>query len=204
MVGDSMNCDKAIILEEIRLSSELQEILDIYIELSNKNKVGTNHTRIEDYRRWEVVNQLLLKSDSHLDIGAGVGQFANLLKKNGANVSACDISKSWRLQNLYGFNYFDHDLRSKLNNKYSTVSCLEVIEHINEGFDEAVHNLKSCVTRQLLLSVPYCERKPLSVGHFQVFTKERLLELFPGCEFYFCLNKERCQWVLIDWRPEKH
>ncbi len=195
--------DSAIILDDVVLSPELSSIYDQYVALSKIGKVGENHTRLADFRRWQIAYQLMIKSTNHLDIGCGVGQFANLLKKNNSqcNVAACDVSRSWRLQNIFGFKYVDFDLKNSLDEIYDTVSCLEVIEHIENDFDNAVLNLKKIVGKQLLLSVPFSEKLPLGPGHFQVFTKQRLEKLFPNSKYYFCLNKNICQWVLIDWRP---
>lgn len=195
--------DFAIVLDEITLSPDLGDIYNKYLEFSSRGQVKANHTRLEDFRRWEVVSKVLLPSTDHLDVGSGVGQLANLLSKSfGAGcVSACDIKKHWLIQNIYGFNYFEHDVRKYFNKKYQTITCLEALEHIEDNLEFAVENLKAHVDRQLLVSVPYCEKMPLGTGHYHRFDKTRLLGMFPGADLYFCLNGSLCQWVLADWRP---
>lgn len=193
--------DRCIILDNIDLSPDALALREQYLELSKLKKVGENHTRLEDFRRWDIVNQLLGDVSCHLDIGAGVGQFPNLLaRKCGADrVSACDVTANWRMQNLTGFSYFIHDLRIPFSQRWSTVTCLEVIEHIEEGFEVAVENLKNLATEKLIVTIPYCERLPLSTGHVQQFTKERIESLFPGGDIYFCLNGNLCQWALVKY-----
>ena len=76
-----------------------------------------------------------LKNKRILDIGAGMGEFANFLKSKGANPCCVDVTNKCcdNLKNM-GFETYEVNLENQklpfLDNEFDVALSLEVIEHI--------------------------------------------------------------------------
>lgn len=137
--------------------------------------------------------QLLKKHDdikTFLDVGCGAGELACTLAERGINGVAIDFSKEaikvatglrkkrnipkTSLQfNLGGFENIP-------NKKYDLVSCLEVLEHIEDD-KEFLSKLVGYSKKYVLISVPAKQKlydsSDESVGHFRRYNKPDLIKL---------------------------
>jgi len=196
----------AVQLDDLTLDSHMSAVYESYKSFAAKGIVGQNHIRIQDYLRWQsVLNVLVEDAGSFCDVGCGVGQFANALseKRLNASITAADMSKNSRLKNLNGFEFLSVDLaKQNVYPQFDVVTCLETIEHIDAGFDLAISNLRAMSKRQLVISVPYREKKPMISGHFQWFDLDRIRSLFPNASISILVLGRSAEWALIDERHE--
>lgn len=115
-----------------------QEVLELYknSNILSPQKVGS---AIFD----NVAFKLLLRSDKRknlevLDVGCGLGEFLDVATKYGHNACGIEITKSLvdELNNL-GYKVFHKSLLefSKYGIQFDWVSCLNVIEHVNNPLE---------------------------------------------------------------------
>jgi 2-polyprenyl-3-methyl-5-hydroxy-6-metoxy-1,4-benzoquinol methylase len=114
--------------------------------------------------------------DSILDVGTGTTALPHLMYNCGFNVTAIDnITDYWK-SGMFNRHYYviDNDITStKLTEKYDLITCVSVLEHIEES-DVAVSNMFSLLNDDgyLVLTCPYSEKeyiddvykRPLSKG----------------------------------------
>lgn len=115
----------------------------------------------------KLIYEDLMKPMSVIDIGCGPGHFANEFKKLGCErVDALDIAPISRQFLNPDITFIQHDLRTPYitNDKYDLVICFEVIEHIEEEFENILcNNIAKCVDGILVISVaPIGQESP---GH---------------------------------------
>jgi len=144
----------------------------------------------------ELVKQLIkhVNIKNTLDVGCGLGEFAFKLKKLGLNVSCVDGSLNYinRLKKL-GFKAKQADFNKNLpfnDKKFDFISCLEVIEHI-ENAENLIKEIKRVLKDNgyLLISTPNYAfvgvRLKILFGfsipdegyHFRFFTHKSLIKL---------------------------
>ena len=141
-----------------------------------------------------------IKNGVSLDVGCGMGEFAILLKKRGFNVYCTDGSKRYvkNAENL-GFNAKQTDFNNTLPFKdgfFDLVSCLEVIEHI-ENAENLIDEMRRVLKKKgyLLISTPNSaflgSRIRALLGlpiadegyHFRFFTYNSLIKLLKKNKF---------------------
>ena len=98
-----------------------------------------------------------------LDVGTGATAWPQLLSNCGYNVTAIDEGGSyWGRQPINRHHYVLHDdIRSpRIEDEYDVITCLSVIEHI-EDHGAAIRGLRKLVRTGgfVILSVPYDERR---------------------------------------------
>ena len=78
---------------------------------------------------------------------------------------------------------------------FTTVTCLEVLEHLPEDqLPAALAELRRVCRGTLLVSVPFREPAPLARFHRSRFDESRLLELFPQAERAILLKRDLLKW----------
>ena len=106
---------------------------------------------------------------SFLDIGCGPGHFSNEIKRLGKNsvcVTAIDISKQAKKFIEPNINFIQYDLRMHLDlsKKFDVVLCLEVIEHIEEEYENILcESIVRHVGKYLIITVAQPNQRAL--GH---------------------------------------
>jgi 2-polyprenyl-3-methyl-5-hydroxy-6-metoxy-1,4-benzoquinol methylase len=148
-------------------------------------------------RPWYKPALELIKNIKHgkaLELGCGLGEFSIKLKKLGFNVFCTDGSAEYvkKVQKL-GFKAKKADFNSKLpvkSSSFGLVSCLEVIEHL-ENAEQFVKEIKRVLKNKgyLLISTPnyaflgvrlkilFGSTMPDEGYHFRFFTYKSLVGL---------------------------
>lgn len=139
---------------------------------------------------------------SILNVGAGDGLEAELLLKRGHVVDLLDISSEakrlfiQRMSNNYDCIYYDMDF---LNCRFQ-VDWILIPNTLNWMDDEtelkAVAKIKELANIGAYITVTDIAREPGM--DMRSYTKERLLELFPGAGIYL---QDSVRWVVI-WRKK--
>lgn len=144
------------------------------------------------YNKWTVKKfESFLKGDI-LEIGCGIGNFTNFLKKFG-NVWAIDINENYLKQSV------DPDIKIGLGDiekgeyfftkrKFDTIVCLNVLEHIRDD-KRALKNIHELLKADgnLILLVPAYDflfgEIDKSIGHFRRYYKNQLKNILEDMGF---------------------
>ena len=151
-----------------------------------------------------------LKPTSVIDIGCGPGHFSNEFKLRNVDITAIDISNDAKSFIDKDINFINHDLRTPidLNKKYDMVLCLEVVEHIEEEFEDIICNtLVNHVGKYLVVSI--ARENQMAPGHVNLKKLSYWIEKFKslGLEFSERITANiRTEWIMcsIDTRPESY
>lgn len=186
---------KSVNLDDVSLDPVVKETLEAY----RGDGTPKNGLRVGDYKRWSYVLGLVKGGGELLDIGIGMGQFADaaMRSKRFSKVSAADRRPHSGLRNLSGFDYVTCDLtKAPWDLSADVVTCMECLEHIaSPGFERAVASLKAITRLQLIVTVPFEEPEPLPSYHVQRFDRDRLEMLFPGSTIVTLGG-----WAVVDWK----
>ncbi len=144
------------------------------------------------YNQWTVKKfESFLKGDI-LEVGCGIGNFTNFLKKYG-NVWVIDINENYLKQSA------DPDIKIGLGDiekgeyfftkqKFDTIVCLNVLEHIKDD-KRALKNMQELLKTDghLILLVPAYDflfgEIDKSIGHFRRYDKNQLKSLLNDMDF---------------------
>lgn len=147
------------------------------------------------YNKWTVKKfESFLKGDM-LEVGCGIGNFTNFLKKFG-NVWAIDIVDSYIKQTSrieggginVGFGDIEKGKYFFTKQKFDTIVCLNVLEHIKDD-KKALENMYGLLNKngQLVLLVPAFDflmgEIDRSIGHFRRYDKKLLKNLLEDTGF---------------------
>lgn len=123
--------------------------------------VAPNERTVE----YDFVLQSLLKANPRevLDVGSGTSSLPHMLRICGFHVTAVDNITDYWTGSVFNrhFHVIDQDiLRPELTNKFDLVTCISVLEHIQD-FDRAVKSMFSLLREggHLVMTFPYCESK---------------------------------------------
>ncbi len=161
--------------------------------------------RDDDWRRTSFVLERLRAGATLLDVGAGAGQFANMLAMSGkfGSVAALDHSRFEKYSEFSPI-ITRHDA-SVLelpfdDDEFDVVTCMEVLEHVpDDVFLPGIAELRRVCRGQLVMSVPFEEGEPLSKGHLRRFEEHDVVTLFPDARFTV-LERPRMPWMIIEER----
>lgn len=193
--------------EEIELHPDVYWAIRTYRKLAEDGRVGANHTRVHDYRRWSHVYEMLPEKVSILDIGIGAGQFVNACARSQrfGRIVGMDYTQTTGLQHLSKhWEFVKRSLTAAVSPgmRSEYVTCMECIEHISDpDFEVAVENLKFLATRKLIVTVPFEEPEPLPHFHKQRFDMDRLLRLFPSSRVTLLTYRGKAMWAVVEWTP---
>lgn len=155
-----------------------------------------------DWGRTSFVLGRLRCGGSVLDVGAGAGQFANMLALSGKfdSVTAFDKTRFRKYTQLHAsISRVDGsiDTMGFADDQFDVVTCMEVLEHIPARiFDAGLAELRRVCRGQLVMTVPFEEPEPLSKGHVRRFAASDIPAIFPNGR-YTILDRPRRPWILI-------
>ena len=144
----------------------------------------------EPDRRRLITCLQLISGKTLLDVGMGKGILVNsaFLSKKLDSITAVDVRKSPNARLKRGIKFIEKSLISGefVNERFDTVVCMEVLEHLESKFNSVMlTNLRESTDNRLIVTVPFNEPEPLwwhdkPGGHRQKFTLKQLAHLFPN------------------------
>ena len=194
---------EAIVLEEIILNDFVAAEHERY---SNEYAIShPNLIRRPDYARWSFVQNKIPDGKKILDVGVGVGQFINSLERSQRclEVKGVDIKKHGQFLASEVGNveviYSNANDLPLADNSFDYVTCLEVIEHLDdEDMFRVISEVRRVAKEKAIFTVPYCEKTPIPSYHKQRYTLSRLKEIFPDSEIKLCAVDRIIHWAYIE------
>jgi SAM-dependent methyltransferase len=159
----------------------------------------------DDWRRTSFVLGVVRPGTNVLDVGAGAGQFANMLAACGKfeSVTALDRIRFEKYSEFFpALNRREGNITALpfADDEFDVVTCMEVLEHVpDDVLAPGIAELRRVCKGQLIMSVPFEEEEPLSKGHMRRFESSDIRAMFPDAGFTL-LERRRVPWLIIEER----
>lgn len=170
--------------------SQSQSVDELCSNVRNRfeKSIKNFHLDNTDWRRLAYAYELA-SGDSVLDVGTGHGVLLHLLADSGkySQITGFDIRTHSQAILREDVTYLTGSIGDANLNLpvHDTVICMEVIEHLEEKYNEVMlRNLRAAAKKRLVVTVPYEEPEPVwwhdkPGGHRQSFSLEKISQLFP-------------------------
>lgn len=162
-----------------------------------KNKEDFSHPdyslHFVDFYRLNFIKKYLI-GNSILDVGCGKGYFLDIIK-NKFKFKGIEINRKkveYLNKKFKGKNFLLADINNNLDfkdNEFDTVTCLEVLEHLDNP-QKALEELIRVARKRIILSVPYnqkidyilckhCAKYTPTTGHLHIFNEKIIKSMIP-------------------------
>ena len=149
------------------VKNQLKKLLNIYPKWINKREfVNQKFIRINERAiEYSFVFRKLYEicPNTILDVGTGTTALPHLMRNCGFTVSAADNIIDYWPAGTFNRHYYiinDDITQSKINDKFDLITCISVLEHIEES-NQAIMNLFNLLNPKgnLIITFPYSENK---------------------------------------------
>ena len=141
------------------------------------------------------------------DVGVGAGQLVHAMansEKKFSSIQGLDITKHTNFitdADSVEMHYASIAEIPLADNSVDIVTCLEVIEHLdNKLMLQGVQELRRVARQRMIVTVPYCEKEPLPHFHKQRYDLARIKRIFPKAKVTFFSLNNSMAWIMIDER----
>lgn len=169
--------------------------------MSNSQETLESMTQAVWYNQWTLKKFAKYLKGNILEVGCGIGNFTNFLKKYG-NVWAMDIVDSYIKQTSQiagrginvGFGDIEKGEYFFAKQKFDTIVCLNVLEHIKDD-KKALENMHELLKKggYLVLLVPAFDflmgEIDKSIGHFRRYNRSELKGILEDAGFEIIKNR---------------
>ncbi|WP_366555786.1 class I SAM-dependent methyltransferase [Aquibaculum sediminis] len=159
----------------------------------------------KDYARWSYVLERLPEGVSVLDVGVGAGQFISAASRSGrfGTVEGLDIARHSRFlapePKPVNVTYANAENMPFKDDAFDYVLAMEIIEHLgNNAMLRVLKEIRRVGRYGTIITVPYCEKKPLPKYHKQRFNMKKINELFPSAAVTLCVEERKAHWACIE------
>jgi ubiquinone/menaquinone biosynthesis C-methylase UbiE len=189
----------------------LSEVRDIY-QARYPNKEGGVFAK-RDWNRCMAALELV-SGPEVLEVGVGPGQMFNGMARMPGVTRLVGIDLTWnkKLIRPEGCT-LERGTIMRLqfpDRSFDTVSCMEVLEHLDPiDFPKALHEIRRVCRGTLIMTVPFDEPEPLwhydrPGGHRQQFSPEKVDRWFPHAERRMVRRgKGQWPWIMLVERPAR-
>lgn len=161
-----------------------------------------------DWGRTNHVFKNLIRGGAMLEVGVGQGPFINCVSQAELfeSLTGIDIrsySMFFKIKENYDVQMMDATAMSFPDRSFDVVTCMEVLEHLEEeGFQRALAELRRVCRHQLLVTVPFREPLPLPKYHKLRFDEGDLQRCFPHGRYTLMRkdNPRKVHWMLVEER----
>lgn len=144
----------------------------------------------QEVKEWIIAN--IPTTKKIIDVGAGEGTYANLLKGCGYNIDAVEVwtpyIEEFKLWELYGTIY-NADIREFNFSDYDFIILGDILEHLTAEEGKKVISDIAIAKKQCLVAIPYMMEQdgdaignPYETHHQSDLTKDVMLERYPTIE----------------------
>lgn len=201
---------KNIFLENYKIIDEVIDVKKKFEEEYKKRYENQKTPRLYSKSDWARISfcfEYLLdinKVSSVLDVGSGPGALLNLLHQSTKfyPTTGIDIRQYTKLVKLYeniDLRIMDVTKMSFESNSFDKVICMEVLEHIDiKQFHLALSELRRVASKELFITVPICEKEPISQYHKLRFNLDDIRKHFSHDAKLFILKPQKgMSWIVI-------
>lgn len=187
------------------LKEIIQEVRSFYEERYPVKESGFFSPH--DWERCQALAERVVGS-SLLDVGIGAGQIFNVLAKMPSIDKLVGIDVRWNkklirpdrgvleLHNILSLPFED--------NSFDTVSCMEVLEHLEIiDFAKGLSELRRVCRSRLIMTIPYKEPEPVwhhdvAGGHRQSFSEDKIERFFPRAKRHLISRGPKASpWIML-------
>ena len=194
-------------MNQFPLDPVTQRVKSAYIErYGEKPEKPGGWYRDDDWTRISFVLGAIQPGGAVLDVGVGAGQFLNALALSGlydrvAGVDRMVFDKYFEIDSSIERQTHSIESLPFPDDSFDVVTCMEVLEHIpDEVFEPGLAELRRVCRGQLIMTVPFEEREPISKSHLRRFLADDIRRVFPEAN-RILLDRPWMPWILMEEWP---